>query len=419
MADDAREYLRAAQSAELQGDKAKAVECLEKAAALYRSGGNTTRALQLLRHARRLDGAREDLAEQESRLASAARGEDMRAEGEVDRSRSALDGPVPGSDKQLVERGPTRADASLAAWCSFCCRPKREVGELVQGPAGAFICANCVRESGRLLERGAGASTPPRSAQPERGPEAVPSRNAPPRGGGASVRSAAESKGSCVELVGQEPVRGLVEQARALGFQRALVLGPEGSGKTAYLEMLSRSGAGVYADLAELRAPSPGLILLVDGVERLSPSEQERLVRFLVLHPEVPVVFTARGGSAEPSAVLRSGARRLALRATASLEAATHGRILPMLLERAQLVACMAPLELEGSIEVARRLWALRAEAGPPNEDILGALAAQASLSPRGGHELAALVSRVPSGDWTLESGPAPPKRKPRRKASS
>src|SRR5688500_15408476 len=68
MADEVREYIRAAQEAELRGDTPKAVELLRKAAALVRSAGNDQRALQLLRHAQRLDGGAEDLAEEIHRL---------------------------------------------------------------------------------------------------------------------------------------------------------------------------------------------------------------------------------------------------------------------------------------------------------------------------------------------------------------
>jgi ATP-dependent protease Clp ATPase subunit len=43
------------------------------------------------------------------------------------------------------------ADPRMDAWCSFCCRPKQEVGQLVAGPAGAFICGSCVLLATELL----------------------------------------------------------------------------------------------------------------------------------------------------------------------------------------------------------------------------------------------------------------------------
>src|SRR5262245_16494612 len=63
-----RDHIRAAQAAELSGDKARAITELLAAAELYRKGGNSARALQLLRHARTLDPSRVDIAEQVSKL---------------------------------------------------------------------------------------------------------------------------------------------------------------------------------------------------------------------------------------------------------------------------------------------------------------------------------------------------------------
>jgi hypothetical protein len=151
MGDDAREYIRAAQAAEISGDKARAVENLRKAATLSRGQGNTARALQLLRHARRLDGESTELADELSRLEWIPDRPLDRAAGaeEADRALAPLDEME--KPKHLIERGPTRADPALQAWCSFCCRPRTEVGDLVAGPAGAFICAACIGEAGRLL----------------------------------------------------------------------------------------------------------------------------------------------------------------------------------------------------------------------------------------------------------------------------
>jgi len=46
---------------------------------------------------------------------------------------------------------PVLADPAQAAWCSFCCRPGQEVGSLVAGPAGAYICRGCVERAQALL----------------------------------------------------------------------------------------------------------------------------------------------------------------------------------------------------------------------------------------------------------------------------
>ncbi|MBI3183539.1 MAG: hypothetical protein HYZ28_15485 [Myxococcales bacterium] len=160
MADEVREYVRAAQAAELRGDKAAAVEMLRKAAALYRSAGNQGRALQMLRHARRLDDSRQDVADELRRLEWIPERPLQQAispdeDGEEERrALGPLDAVDTGSivaDKQLFERGPALADPALQAWCSFCCRPAKESGRLVAGPAGAFICLSCVRASFDML----------------------------------------------------------------------------------------------------------------------------------------------------------------------------------------------------------------------------------------------------------------------------
>jgi hypothetical protein len=163
MGDDAREYIRAAQAAEISGDKARAVENLRKAATLFRGQGNPTRALQMLRHARRLDGESAELAEELSRMEWLPDRALDRAAGaeETERALAPLDEME--KPKHLIERGPTRADPALQAWCSFCCRPRTEVGDLVAGPAGAFICATCIGEARRLLALPEGSPMPERS----------------------------------------------------------------------------------------------------------------------------------------------------------------------------------------------------------------------------------------------------------------
>src|SRR5438046_3184525 len=153
MPDEVREYVRAAQQAELRGDKPQAVELLKKAAVLVRSGGNYQRALQLLRHAQRLDGNEPQLADEIRRLEWLPDKPFLRAVDVENETEAALQPlrDLEGSVQQLIDRGPTLSDPELAAWCSFCCRPRTEVGDLVAGPAGAFICATCLRESARLL----------------------------------------------------------------------------------------------------------------------------------------------------------------------------------------------------------------------------------------------------------------------------
>ena len=126
MADEVREYIRAAQQAELSGDKPRAVELLRKAATLVRSGGNQQRAIQLLRQAQRLDGSHRELADEIRRLEWLPDRPLLRAVEDEEREMEEALGPLrdlEGADRRMVDRGPTRADPGLAAWCSFCCRP--------------------------------------------------------------------------------------------------------------------------------------------------------------------------------------------------------------------------------------------------------------------------------------------------------
>ena len=117
MADDVRQLLMSAQAAERSGDLHTAQELLEQAARALETYGRAARALQLRRHAERL----------------AAR--------------------LPGdTTRPLVERVPVLADPEQKAWCSFCCRPDAEVGRLVAGPAGAFVCRACVQLARDLLD---------------------------------------------------------------------------------------------------------------------------------------------------------------------------------------------------------------------------------------------------------------------------
>ena len=146
-----RELLQSAQAAEREGDLARAGALLEQAARIYESTGHDFRAAQMRRHVERLGP-----------LAWAgARGVEELPGGVEERPESADREPVPGVDRTLFERTPTLADPALEAWCSFCCRPSREVGALVGGPSQAYVCRGCVELAASLLD---GATQP-------RGPE--------------------------------------------------------------------------------------------------------------------------------------------------------------------------------------------------------------------------------------------------------
>src|ERR1700687_1275526 len=152
MASDVREYLRAAQAAEIRGDKASGAEILKAAAEAFQKAGNDPRAQQMLRHVARLKG---NPAPEWVDPAQPERACEVNSE-----ARSAADLPEAAprggrrsraAEPEFAERAPALADPDAAAWCSFCCRPRAEVGPLVAGPAGAFICAACAGESSSLL----------------------------------------------------------------------------------------------------------------------------------------------------------------------------------------------------------------------------------------------------------------------------
>jgi hypothetical protein len=119
VADDVRQLVMSAQAAERVGDLHLAQEMLEQAARACEASGRSTRAIQLRRHALRLSQA------------------------------------LPGEpSRSFPERAPSLADPLQPAWCSFCCRPNGEVGRLVAGPVGAFLCRDCCEKAGSLLGTG-------------------------------------------------------------------------------------------------------------------------------------------------------------------------------------------------------------------------------------------------------------------------
>ncbi|PTL85266.1 ClpX C4-type zinc finger protein [Vitiosangium sp. GDMCC 1.1324] len=457
MAENVRDVIREAQAAELGGDKARAIELLRRAADLCRRSGNMPRAEQLLRYALRLDPSRKELEEELGRLEAMSRAGSLsapsapepddepepgvwaleddtsstlqealrEAELAMDRRtnpvaaavevmRAAVlsvdvssgqearkEEPRPSSSPSegegvFIERGPTRADPSLDAWCSFCCRPRSEVGSLIAGPAGAFICSACIGESGALL-----GGVAPRAPTARR----IVSTHRP----------------VSLELVGQEAARESLEQGLEMGMRRVLVLGPEGSGKSTWMQALVEQGRGVLVTSDSLdRAPMDAL-LLIEDVDRLPPAEQASLGAFLARHPEHTVLMTSRGEPASPGPVLLSDSGRLSVPTTASLSEAVRGALSALLLEQVQLLVPLQKPGVEDLMEIARHRLASR-EDSRLSDEVLEALATEAARSPRLGHELQALLARVPSGTWRLEvkkKGKAKPARGGRRKGKS
>jgi hypothetical protein len=435
MAENVRDVIRAAQAAELGGDKRRAIELFQRAAELCRRGGNRARAGQLLRYALRLDPSRADLEEELRRLEAGEsesplapvtapdEAEDDVPEGEtwvleedssslqealreaalaaerranpvdlaVKVMRSAVlvaemrearrEEPPPPSapsprvgEGMFIERGPTRADPSLEAWCSFCCRPRTEVGPLVAGPAGAFICAACIGESGSLLG-GVAARAP--SSRPR-----------------TSLRRPVAH-----ELLGQEAARETLASGLAGGVRRVLVLGPEGAGKSTWLRALAESGQGELVSPDSLERASVEATLLVEDVDRLSSAGQATLGDFLSRHAQRTVVMSARGGAVAPGPELLSDTGRLFVPTTASLAEATRGALSLPLLEQVQLLVTLESPGVELLREIAWRQLGAREDC-ELSDEALTALAEEAARSPRTGHELKALLARIPPGSW-------------------
>ncbi|WP_375759083.1 ClpX C4-type zinc finger protein [Corallococcus exercitus] len=521
MADNPRELIRAAQTAELQGDRARAAECLEQAAALYQRSGHTSRASQLLRQARQLKARAPDvspaftaamtggkdamafravgwsdtvsaafndkadagvhtleeptvtggaalpsepgLPRLAGRIAavgapspaeaatlhdgpsatSTAEADGPRVESEPPASGDQGDVVVPGGlllppeedelipatgllrasgaedvvvpggllrppdedtspvhaepargrrrEKRIIERGPTRADPALDAWCSFCCRPRGEVGDLVAGPAGAFICKGCLGESQGLL----GDVVPP---PPVRKPVVE------------------EPRTGTVEMVGHDEVKTLLERTLQAGARCLLLVGPEGCGKSLFFQSLQRRGQGVLTTVEALESTPGTEPLLVEDVDRLESGGQAVLAAFLSSHRERAVVMSARGAVSSLGLWVRGEGGSLPVPTTAGMIEAVQGLVPVSLLERVQVLLPVRRPTVPELVEVARRSLALRQPAVTLSEEVLGAFAAEAVRSPRAGHELQALLSRVYAGSWSLEAAqtPAAPSHNPR-----
>jgi hypothetical protein len=131
---EAKDLVREAQRAEVSGNKKEASRLLREAAASYAQAELPAREQKMLRHAERLEG--DEWGFGDSLLADAA---------DVER--------VVETARTLVEKkGPELAERERALWCSFCCRPNLEVGALVAGVTGVYVCAECVVASAHLLQ---------------------------------------------------------------------------------------------------------------------------------------------------------------------------------------------------------------------------------------------------------------------------
>jgi energy-coupling factor transporter ATP-binding protein EcfA2 len=395
-----RKLLSAAQQAEIRGDKPEAIRLLREAAAAYRDRAMAARALKLLRHIRRLQGLPPEKLDEEDPAPGAGPGprlppgdelgfgdsllpeggfasdelEDRDEGGESEPRSWSLsddeDEEAPISRRRigrtLVEqRGPRRADPTVDAWCSFCCRPKVEVGALVAGPAGAFICATCVRASAELL--GNEPLPPSRSSAPA--PDALVS---PPR----------------IELPAQAAARARLDRVKP---RLALVVGPEGAGKSAFLRTLARP---MEPPLERLE----GDVVAIDLTAPLSAADEARLFRWLDEHPQRRAVLAARGAVPKPVLVLKGEHGDEPVFDTAALAGSvTH--LSPAGLARVDAVLQLEPPDRAALESLAKALLEVRGVVLA--DEAVAKLVDLAEKAGRGAHELAALIARIPPGRYT------------------
>lgn len=187
---NARELMRAAQAAEIEKDFDRAVALLREAAQIRLDAGEKGRALSLLHHCLRLSPGQAEIERLVRELDPSGSEQDaqplapdvplvsiepLAIRSDADASAPEVVGelapqaePSPRARLELPRRGPTAAAPDLDCWCSFCCRPKLEVGPMVAGPAGAFICAACIGEAAAII---GGAAAAPDGLAERPGPE--------------------------------------------------------------------------------------------------------------------------------------------------------------------------------------------------------------------------------------------------------
>lgn len=332
-----RKLLSSAQEAETEGRKDDAIKLLREAAAWYRDRQLLKRAAQMLRQARRVEGVEEESGDEVFGF-----GEEFEAE---------LPAPV-----LVEERVPKLADPAADAWCSFCCRPKTEVGPVVAGPAGAFVCAGCVSISTTLL-----------SLSPEG--ERVGER--------ANTSSSWTISASPFELPAQRRARVRFTARRA---RLSLVIGPEGTGKSSWLRTL---------------ATQPD-VRLVEVTRSLTKDEEAELLRWL--EPSARSLFLELRAPVPPPALVLQGEQgEELLHDTASLVGAVS-QLSPAFLAQ---VDAVVPFDAPPEAELLRLASALAEARGVKlAEAPLRQLVQLAMKAKRGAHELATLVARIPPGTY-------------------
>ena len=342
-----RTLLSDAQDAERRGKKEEASRLLRTAAAWYRDRQMLRRAGQMLRHARRVEGL-----EEEEESGEAVFGfdppEDLPPESEEE---------APPGRVLMEQRLPQLADPAIDAWCSFCCRPRTEVGALVAGPAGAYICQGCVGTSTGLLGDGIVAPRP--------SPLEAPGHW--------------EIKTLAFELTAQRRARSRFTRSRS---RLGLVIGPEGTGKSAWLQSL-----GSQPDLRHLEVS-----------RALSRSEEDELLAWI--EPGGRSAFLVVRASVPPPALVLQGEHGAEpLHDTASLVGKVP-HLSPRVLSRVDAVIAFEPPPPEELVGLAQALAEARSVSLP--EAALTQLVSLALKADNGAHELVTLIARIPPGKYAL-----------------
>jgi hypothetical protein len=388
MSSEIRSVLAAAQEAEAHGDLPRAITRLQQAAEFYRARRMERRAAQMERHIDRLEGRSVSVPLDEIHDSSMA----LFDEDDDAVSHVLEDSPFGGEshepeddglgfgdelldasrratvlrDESPFDRGPQPADPAIDAWCSFCCKPRNEVGSMIAGPAGAFICANCVTTSAKLMAL-------PTPALPLHQPHVFESGEA---------RS---------ELPSQRAARSTWDRRKP---RVALVVGPEGAGKTVFLRSL-----GEPVDRPFSRAE--GDIALVDLATALTSDEETALHRWLDAHPRRRAVLAARGDAPTPVLVLQGDQGEEAIYDTDALHRAVASQVSAQLLSRVDSVLPMTAPDREALTHLGKSLLAAR-EIDLPDAAV-DSLISLAERSGRGARELAALIARIPAGRYKAQ----------------
>jgi len=366
-----RELLVQAQEAELGKDYPKAVRLLRDAEAYYRD--------------RQLDGRADQMARNAARIAkdhSVPVGDGFGDE--------LLDVPPPQDDTMPggqaltpQERAPVLADAQLDAWCSFCCKPKTEVGAMVAGPAGAFICRGCVTASAAL--HGGVAAT----SDATLGEVPPPITDVSQR----QVKTSQEAPVEAVRAAGDElPAQ---QRARIVWTRRrpklALVVGPAGAGKS---HLAARLGPVV-----EVGSALPdGDVAVVELNEPVSDEVAGRIIAWSEARQRRAVVLVCRAALPVSALALRGEHGEATLHTTAELSAAVGAQVPLHLLERVELVLELPAPAREDLMTLGVKLLAQRFVQADAR--VVEALVDAALKSGRALHEVLALVRRVPPGRY-------------------